>query len=101
MRKLIILLFTMITFASCSNIDTKVDAQKSKKMTTVKILELTNADTSCYKYVEIDNVSYIIKDNTVVYRIENQSGKVDTIILIISVVMIFIGIFAIQSRLTD
>lgn len=79
----------MILFTSCSN--TPTDVKDPQKETTIQLQQLAAIDTVNYKIVEIDNVMYILKDELVVKKIENQSGEYDSRGIVI-MIMFFIGL---------
>lgn len=78
--------------ASCNNISTKVE--NPKQVTTVELQQLASIDSTTYKVVEKDDIVYILstKDNTVVKKVNNQSGAVETLILAIFIVFIVMWI---------
>jgi hypothetical protein len=79
-------------FASCSN--TPTDVKDPQKETTVQLQQLAAIDTINYKVVEIDDVVYILKDELVVKKIENQSGECGSagiVIMIMFIIGLIIG----------
>jgi photosystem II stability/assembly factor-like uncharacterized protein len=88
MKKLVMILMLGVTMASCNNTPTKVE--NPKQVTTVELQQLASIDTTTYKVVEKDDTTYILstKDNTVVRKVDNQSGAVTTLVLFIFLVFI-------------
>lgn len=82
MRQFIFLLF-IIMLASCSKDSTKVNDSDSERITTLEIIKKANADTCCYKYAEINNVTYILKDNKVIHKVCNDSASVRILTIIV------------------
>ena len=92
MKKLVMILMLGAAMASCNNISTKVE--NPKQVTTVELQQLASIDSTTYKVVEKDDIVYILstKDNTVVKKVNNQSGAVETLILAIFIVFIVMWI---------
>ena len=92
MKKLVMILMLGATVASCNNTPTKVE--NPKQVTTIELQQLASIDTTTYKVVEKDDTVYILstKDTTVVKKINNQSGAVETLILAIFIVFIVMWI---------
>ena len=91
MRKLFMIAILGLTMTSCNNTPTEVE--NPKQVTTVELQQLASTDSVTYKVVEKDNTVYILstKDNTVVKKVNNDSGGIGT--LIILVIALFVAIW--------
>lgn len=92
MKKLVMILMLGATMASCNNTPTKVE--NPKQITTVELQQLASIDTTTYKVVEKDDTVYILstKDITVVKKVKNESGAVESLILAVFIVFILMWI---------
>ena len=92
MKKLVMILMLGAIMASCTDTPTKVE--RPKQVTTVELQQLASIDSTTYKVVEKDDTVYILstKDSTVVKKVNNQSGAVETLILAIFIVFIVMWI---------
>ena len=92
MKKLVMILMLGATMASCNPTPTKVE--NPKQVTTIELQQLASIDSTTYKVVEKDDTVYILstKDITVVKKVNNQSGAVETLILAIFIVFIVMWI---------
>jgi photosystem II stability/assembly factor-like uncharacterized protein len=92
MKKLVMILMLGVTMASCNNTPTKV--KNPKQVTTLELQQLASIDTTTYKVVEKDNTVYILstKDTTVVKKVKNESGAVESLILAVFIVFIVMWI---------
>jgi len=88
MKKLIMILGLVLVFSSCS--DTPTEVKNPKQETTVELQQLANIDSLTYKVVEKYDTVYILstKDNTVVKKIRNHSGALDTSVLVFFIVLV-------------
>ena len=88
MKKLVMILILGVTMISCDNTPTKVE--NPKQVTTVELQQLASIDSTAYKVVEKDDTVYILsaKDNFVVKKINNQSGALNTLIIVFFIVLI-------------
>lgn len=77
--KYLFILFALFLF-SCDNVPIKVE--NPEKITTIEILNLAEKDTTSYKKVEIENTLYLISDNEVKYKVNNDSGAVFTLLIL-------------------
>jgi len=95
MEKLVLILLLGLGMASCTNTPTEV--KNPKEVTTVELQQLASIDSTTYKVVEKDDTVYVmsIKDNTVVKKINNDSGIRDTLVIIILVLFIIIWLIII------
>lgn len=88
MKRIIIIALLGLSFTSCDNQPTEV--KNPKEVTTVELQQLAKIDTVTYKVVEKDNTVYVLSttDNMVVKKVENQSGTVPTMFLVIIVLLL-------------
>jgi photosystem II stability/assembly factor-like uncharacterized protein len=95
MRKLFMIAILGLTMTSCSNTPTEV--KNPKEVTTVELQQLASIDSTTYKVVEKDDTVYVMstKDNTVVKKVNNNSGQVGTQIILILAMFIIIWVMII------
>lgn len=95
MKKLVLILLLGLGMASCTNTPTEV--KNPKEVTTVELQQLASIDSTTYKVVEKDDTVYVmsIKDNTVVKKINNDSGTRDTLAILILLLFIIIWLIII------
>lgn len=88
MKKLFTVLVLGLALTSCT--DTAIKVEDPKKETTIELQQLASIDSTTYKVVEKDNTVYILstKDNMVVKKVQNESGKGNTFFCILIVVIL-------------
>jgi len=92
MKKLLILLFSMLLF-SCSNTQ-GTKPFDTQKVTTMEIVNLAKVDSSVYHVAKIDGTLYVLnKDYLVVDKMTDFTGTADTILLTIFIVLVVIVIY--------
>ena len=92
MKKLVLILLLGLGMASCSNIPTEV--KNPKEVTTVELQQLASIDSTTYKVVEKDDTVYVMstKDNTVVKKVDNNSGAIGTFTILMLVFVIVLWV---------
>ena len=89
MKSIILILFAIICFSSCSNRSIESDPNK----TTVEEIEKLKSDTITYKVIVDDkyNVKIYNKEtNLRVYQINNYDGDVDFLFILLAVFFLII-----------
>ncbi len=97
MKKYILILIIAILLTSCNNKSFEVD--NKEKATTLEIQNLSAKDSILYKYVQIEDLSYIVntKTNLVHYRIRNETGLIETLMIMFALA-VFALVFVMLLR---
>ena len=91
MRKLFILcvLFLLIGFSSCK--DTPTTVTKGEELTTLALINIAKADTTCYHVIEFKNTLYVFNNEYVIIKkVDNLSGSYNTLKILIVLMLICI-----------
>jgi PBP1b-binding outer membrane lipoprotein LpoB len=92
MKKIIIIVGLILISFSCSN--TPIAVADSNKETTLEIQQLANQDTNCYKVVELNDILYVLQDQKVVIKVSNDSGALNSILLVFLLIWLLVIIIA-------
>ena len=89
MKKIILIFVLFLT--SCSNDSVEITPEKQDEITTLQIQELAKKDTCSYKVVYLDNTMYVLnKSLKVEKRINNYSGALATMFIVILILLFFL-----------
>jgi PBP1b-binding outer membrane lipoprotein LpoB len=90
MKKLLLILTTVLLFSACDN--TPIKVENKQKVTTVELQQLAKIDTNLYKVVISNDKLYYINPKTELVEgvVSNESGVVSTLAVIL-IFMICLG----------